>query len=374
MILCRNLFQFTLLDHGLRFAKLGAQVKHLNDAFRPIKFQSCQARLLDGANQPAIGRSESQQFTQNTLVAVHTEPIIAGKVGTGQCGRETTTKVVVLFFRLRDFLFGSRAVIEIQLCKLRGRDRTVSTDDRGVHAAIGDIEIPVGDFDITDEVANLNFKVGDRDIFVQACQHNWNTIDERSSVSHQRVLHLCFEESCPIAGHDPRSASAQWKVVLVVDDLLTQGGDATGCESLTDGTLLRGIASLEERGRDSTVARVSRSVGGAVVDKRTRLSIKFGQGIFHAADLIGSLNAARQDSVAGSIHRQRNRLGGRLLDRDVVDASKLISTGAGELCGDVLTELGIATRGDKELCILQRDGDTVFDREIPKLVIVVAHR
>ena len=85
------------------------------------------------------------------------------------------------------------------------------------------------------------------------------------------------------------------------------------------------------------------------------LCIEFGQCVFHAADLVGSQNTARQNSVAVSVDGQRHGLGRRLVDRDVVDAADLFDRSTGELRRDILTGFSVAAGGDKELCVLQCD-------------------
>ena len=65
-------------------------------------------------------------------------------------------------------------------------------------------------------------------------------------------------------------------------------------------------------------------------------------------------------------------MSGGLLDGHVIDAAQLVSTGAGELSGNVLTKLGIATGRDKELGVLKRDRNALFEAQVPELVFVIA--
>ncbi len=383
LVLGGNLFELSLLDDSATFSQFGAEVQQLRDALFPIEVEASQRGFLDRSNQAAVGGGQSQQFAKRSFAAVNTEAIVAEQVGSRQCRGQSSAEVVVLLLGLCQFLFGAGPVVQVQLGELGRRDGAVASDHRRRNIAIGDVQIPVSDFDIADQVADLDLEVGDRNVFVQTRQHHRNPVDHRAAVSHQRMLHLGFDNGCPVAGHlavDRGDVLPERLVVSGVQNLLSQCCHTTRGKSLANGCLLSRVEALIERiGERHTSSprsrsRVSRSVGCPRIDERAGLGVEFTQRVFHAADLIGSQHASWQNPVAVAVDLQRDRLSGRLLDRHVVDAAELVGAGAGELSGNVLTELSVAAGRDEKLGILQRDRDAFLDRQVPELVVVIAHR
>ena len=178
--------------------------------------------------------------------------------------------------------------------------RTVAADHRRRDISIGDIQIPVGDFDVTDQVANLDFKLGDRNVFVQAGQNHRNPVDHGTTVSHQRMLNLCFDERGPVARDLAvgRNKCPQRLIVSGVDGLLSQGCHATRRKTFADSRLLSSVEALIERIAERSPSPYSSSrVAGAIsrprINERAGLGIELGQRVFHTTDLIGSQHATR---------------------------------------------------------------------------------
>ena len=63
-----------------------------------------------------------------------------------------------------------------------------------------------------------------------------------------------------------------------------------------------------------------------------------------------------------------------LLNRDVVDAAELVGRAANELSRDALANLRDAASGGNESRVIERHRDAFFQRQVPKLIVVIVDR
>ncbi len=128
--------------------------------FAPIEADAGIGGFVDGANQAAIGGGQAHHVA---------EPVF-GAVQVGQGRFQRAAEEEVLFAGL-GFLVGFTAAgfaDEQGMHFAPGLQGGIAADFGGADVAVGEVQFPVGVFDVGDEVAHAGFEIGQADIGADA--------------------------------------------------------------------------------------------------------------------------------------------------------------------------------------------------------------
>ena len=187
-------FQFALLDDEPGPAKFRREVQQFAGGFFPVVFDAGQRRFVDGSDQTPIGSGDAQLFTKLAFTPVNAERVVAGDVRAGQRTLQLAGEPKVLLVGLGALLFGARPLFELQPGQVSGRLGAVPGDDRCRDAAVRGVQIPVGDLDVANQVADLDLEVRQLDVFVERREDDRDPVDQSPAVPHQRMEDLSLDQ------------------------------------------------------------------------------------------------------------------------------------------------------------------------------------
>ena len=162
---CSQKLQFETFDVPLVPPNFDAMSQSLGNAHRPVRLEGCGHRLVGRAQNLAIVDGQTNQTSQRRFAFV--------KLRQSFFGEHLRLEVSVTGDR---FVFDSKtrrtALIELRFRVAPGFSGTLSRFDLRIVNPVLQIEIPVGVFDILQQVDHVLFKIGQRDVVVDSRDDN----------------------------------------------------------------------------------------------------------------------------------------------------------------------------------------------------------
>ena len=248
MILAGNPFEFSAAG----FESLAAKFDPTDDRFVgnlvPGELDGGGDRFVGGSDQSAVAGREAHQHAEAAFgyldATSGAEGAAAATVaGAGAVDHEAAEGVLNFFFEAEvlfaslGFFFGLAAA---SASGIEGVDATpgieggITGGNLGVEIAVGEVEIPVGVFDVADEIADGGLEIGKLDVGVHAGDEHaavdagresrtGDTVVPHAATLQQRVANLGFEVNVPSTGKLVAGC-----VVCVILDVVSEGEFRTG--------------------------------------------------------------------------------------------------------------------------------------------------
>ena len=280
VIAAGDLFEFKPARDPALAAEFRAADERLAGDLLPIELDRCRDWFVGRTNQAAVAGREADQHTESAFsdldAAAAAEGAAAAAVVDARAAEESAGQGVLdVFLKAIELLAGLGFFLRLAAAAARdvqGVDapprfeRRVAGGDLGVEIAVGEVEIPVGVFDVAQQIADGDFEVGELDVGVQPSHQHavveaWrvagagNAVELDAGALQQRLASFDFEVRVPRAGEQVARG-----VVRVVVGVVPHGELGAGRRALGDLRLLDEQVLAEQPGAAAEEFVVQRPV------------------------------------------------------------------------------------------------------------------